>query len=74
MLDAKIKENKLVDQSNISSLVKNFDLNTKLATLARKAELKEEQDKIWKLQTFDSGCFCSKGHFEDDGTQNHFAF
>ena len=46
MLDAKIKENKLVDQSNISSLVKNFDLNTKLATLARKAELKEEQGKI----------------------------
>ena len=31
--DAKIKENVLVDKSNISNLVKNSDLNTKLATL-----------------------------------------
>ena len=31
--DAKIKQNVLVDKSNISNLVKNSDLNTKLATL-----------------------------------------
>ena len=31
VLDAKIKEKLLVNQSNISSLVKSSDLNTKLA-------------------------------------------
>ena len=37
--DAKIKQNVLVDKSNISNLVKNSDLNTKLATLATKANI-----------------------------------
>ena len=36
-LDAKIKQKKLVDQSDISNF-KNSDLNTKLATLATKVE------------------------------------
>ena len=36
-LDAKIKQKKLVDQSDISNF-NNSDLNTKLATLATKAE------------------------------------
>ena len=27
-----------------------------------------------KLQTFDSICFHSKSHFEEDGTQNHLIF
>ena len=33
---------RLVDKSNISNLVKNFDLDTTLARLASKAELKTE--------------------------------
>ena len=37
ILDAKIKQKKLVDQSDISNF-NNSDLNTKLATLATKAE------------------------------------
>ena len=58
ILNAKIKEKKLVDQSDISNLIKNSDLNTKLATLATKSQLKAEQDKIVKLQTFKSNYFC----------------
>ena len=37
-----IKEMGLVDKSNISNLVKHFDLDTTLARLASKAELKTE--------------------------------
>ena len=33
-----------------------------MAKLATKAELKEEQDKIIKLQAFDSSYFCGKSH------------
>ena len=39
ILDAK-KKKKVVDESDIFDLVKNSGLNTKLATLATKAELK----------------------------------
>ena len=52
-LNSKIKQRKLVNESNISSLVKDSDLNTKLGTLAAKVELKAEQDKIVKLQMHD---------------------
>ena len=42
ILDGKIKEKELANKFNISDLIKNFDLMAKLATLARKAELKAE--------------------------------
>ena len=54
ILDAKIKEEGLVDKSDISNLAKNSDLDTKLAARAKKADLKAEQDKTTKLQAFDS--------------------
>ena len=54
--------------------MKSSNLNTKLATLATKAELKAEQDKIMKLQGFDSHYFRSKIHFQDDETQNYSVF
>ena len=38
-LDAKMKQKQMVDKSDISDLVNNTDLNTKLSTLATKAEL-----------------------------------
>ena len=38
ILEIKIKEKVLVDQSSISFLVKNSGLNTKLATLAKKKQ------------------------------------
>ena len=38
-----------------------FDLNRKLITLTRKAELKVDQDKILNLEAFDSSYFsCNK--------------
>ena len=43
ILDAKIKQKELANNSDISNLVKNSDL------LATKAELKAKQDKIVKL-------------------------
>ena len=54
-----IKENKLVDQYDISNLVKTSDLATK-------AELEAEQDKREKFQTFDSSYFHGKNYFDDD--------
>ena len=42
ILNAKIKSKGLVDKSDISGLVNNFDLDKEIATLATKAELKAE--------------------------------
>ena len=41
----KAKQKELVNKSNISNLAKNSGLDTKLATLATKVELKAELDK-----------------------------
>ena len=49
-----MKEKELGD---ISNLVKNSYLITKRATLASKAELKVEHDKIVQLQAFDTNYF-----------------
>ena len=43
-------------------------------TLATKSELKAEQEKMIKLQEFDSSYFGGKSHFEDDDTQNYLVF
>ena len=74
MLDAKIKEKGSVNKSDITHLIQNSDLNTKLTTLATKAELKTQQDKIVKLQIFDSTYFRDKSYFENDGTQKYLVF
>ena len=66
----------------ISDLAKKSDLKKKIGTLAAKAELKAdlkaelkaEQEKVVKLQAFDSSYFRDKSHFEDDGTQNYLVF
>ena len=49
------------------NLIKIFDLNTRLAKLVTKAELKAEQDKIMKFQAIDSGYFLGykKLHFQN---------
>ena len=69
-----IRSKNLFDKSAIAGFINNAHLDRKLATLAAKTELKEEQDKIIKLQVFDSIYFRGKSHFEDDGTQNYFVF
>ena len=52
IIDNKIKEKNLVKKSDISLFIGNSDLDKRIATLATKAELKVEQDKIVKLQVF----------------------
>ena len=47
-LDAKIKPKELFDKSAIAGFTNNAELNKKVETLARKAELKAEQNKITK--------------------------
>ena len=81
IIDVKIKEKTLLHKSDISKLVKMFDLNTKLVTLATKVEYninnksrKAVKDKIVKLQAFDSNYSCRKSHFEDDATQSYLVF
>ena len=49
-------------------------LNTKLTTIATKAELKAEQDKIIKLQKYDLSYFLGRNSFGDDGFQNTFVY
>ena len=62
ILNANIKE---------KDLVKYFDLQITLiqiATLATKAVLKANLDKIVKLQALDSICFHGKSNFGEDDT------
>ena len=47
----------------------NSDLDKKIATLATKAELKAEEDKIEKLQTYDSSLLIAQSYFGNDGSQ-----
>ena len=46
------KNKNLVDKSAIAGFINNADLDKKVTTLATKAELKAEQNKILKLQVF----------------------
>ena len=45
-----------------------------MATLATKAELKADQDKIKQLQAFNLSYFRGRRHFEEDGAQNYLVF
>ena len=65
ILDAKIKQKELVDKPG---------LNTKLTTIATKAELKAEQDKTIKLQTYDLSYFLGRNSFGDNSFQNTFVY
>ena len=56
-LNLQVTKNKTVNKSDISNIVKNFDVNTKVATLATTKELKAVPDKIVQLQVFDSSSF-----------------
>ena len=74
ILNANIKEKELVNKSDISGFIDNSNLDKKKVTLATKAELKTEKDKIVKLQAFDSSYFRYKSHSGDDGTENYLVF
>ena len=74
IVDNSVKSKNFVDKYAISGFINNSGLNTKLATLAKKAELKAEQFKIPKLQAFDLNHFLDKSHFEEDSAQKYFVF
>ena len=64
----------LINKSDISWFTNNRDLNEKIKALARKAELKGEQEKIEKLQTYDSSIFIDQSYFFNDGSQDFLMF
>ena len=74
ILDAKTENERLVNKSDIFEFINGSDLDDKIVTLGTKADLKAEQERIAKIQAFDSNYFWVKSHFEDDGTQNHLVF
>ena len=59
----------MINESNVSGFIENSDLHKKLETPLTKAKLKDEKDKIVKLQEFNLSYFRGKSHFKDDGTQ-----
>ena len=58
-----MKQKGIVDRSNISGFIDNSNLEKKIATLVTNTELKVKQDRIVKLQAFDSSYFRGKSHF-----------
>ena len=55
------------------------DFDVKLSSLNRKITSNKTkhllvENELKKLKTFDSSCFLSKSHFEEDGTQNYLVF
>ena len=52
----------------------NSDLDEKTKTLATKAQLKTDKDKIEKLQTYESSLFIGQSYFINDGSLNSLIF
>ena len=74
-LDVKIKNKKLVNESDISEFIQKSHLNEKLKKkMATKRELKAEQDKIVKLQTCGLSLFIDPSYFITDRAQNYLIF
>ena len=58
----------------ILRFIDNSDSDKKIATLATKAVLKANLNKIVKFQVFGSIFFRGKSNFEDDYMQNYLVF
>ena len=71
--DTKIAEieSKYVSNTGFDSKLAQANVITKRNFDAKIIEL---ENNIKKLQTFDSGYFRGKSHFEEDGTQNYLVF
>ena len=54
--------------------MKTLVVKEELKTLAAKAELEAEHDKIVQLQKNNLSFFLSKSFFEDDGFENMFLY
>ena len=62
-----------------ANLITKIDFDAKLSNLNRKTTQNKSkhllvENELNKLNTFDSGYFIGKSHFEEDGTQNFLVF
>ena len=73
-LDAKITQKKLVNESDIDEKIKTLASKEETKALVTKAELKAEQDKIVKLQTYDLSPFIGQSYFNIDESLNYLIF
>ena len=64
-----MKNDYLMDKSDISGFIVKSDLDKKIETLAIKAGLKAEQGKIEKLQTYVSTLFIGHTYFINEVSQ-----
>ena len=55
--DAKLTQKKLVNEYNLNEKITTLAAKEEIETLATKTELKVDQDKIVKFQTYDSRLF-----------------
>ena len=69
-----LEQKELINKCDIFNLVKTSDVNTKVVILPTKSELREEKDKIARLQTFDLSYFHGKNFFGDNAWQNIFVY
>ena len=61
------KKRKIVNESHISRFINNTDLDERITKIATTPELKAEQDKITKLQTYNFSYFLGKNFFGNNG-------
>ena len=71
---ARLEHAHFLTKALTANFLKKVHLNAKLETLATKAEIKVEQDKVLKILAFDSSYFSDKSCFEDDGFQTYLVF
>ena len=73
-LDAKRTRKKLINEYDLNEKRKALAVKGKIKTLARQAELKIEQDKIVKLQTYELSLFIGQSYFSNDGAKLYLIF
>ena len=49
-------------------------MKEEIKALPKKVELKAEQDKIVKIETYDLSLFIGQSYFNNDGSQNYLIF
>ena len=74
IIDTKIIKKKLPDESYLNKKTKALATKEEIKILITKTELKSEQGKIVKLQTYDSNLFIGQSHFNDDRAQLYLIF
>ena len=69
ILNARITAKLLVNESGMNEKIETLALKEEIKKLATKAELKVQEDKILKLQTYYLSIFIGQIYFVNDGAQ-----